>query len=241
MLKIAICDDEKYFAERVQAYLNQYFTRIDRKVEIDLFESGEQLLELGMEVMKYSVAFLDISMDKLDGVTTAQKLREYSSEMYIVFITAYIDYSLEGYKVNAVRYLLKNNINLEDCIYECMDVILKRIEHTILRKSFTFKQGKKEILLERLLYVESRLHKLEFYVMEDEIKKYTMYGILNEIEKEMQECGFIRLHQSYLVNVRHIKKIVAYEAVLRNGQTLSIPKVRYRDVKNAFIEYKGRI
>lgn len=46
-------------------------------------------------------------MDDVDGIVTAQKIREYSSEIYIVFVTAYINYSLEGYKVEAIRYLLK--------------------------------------------------------------------------------------------------------------------------------------
>ena len=55
-------------------------------------------------------------MDEIDGIVTAQKIREYSSEVYIVFVTAYINYSLEGYKVGASRYLLKNNINFDDSI-----------------------------------------------------------------------------------------------------------------------------
>ena len=55
-------------------------------------------------------------MDDVDGIVTAQKIREYSSEIYIVFVTAYINYSLEGYKVDAIRYLLKNNTNLEASI-----------------------------------------------------------------------------------------------------------------------------
>lgn len=241
MIKVAICDDEKYFRETIKKHVEEYLRKKNMEFEIDLFESGKEFLESGIELLNYSVAFLDINMDELDGMRTAQEIRGYSSEMYIVFVTAYIDYSLEGYKVNAVRYLLKNNVNLEAAIYECMDTILDRMEHTILKKSFLFRQGEKEILLERLLYVESRLHNLEFYVMEEEMKIYTMYGILNKMEKELQEYDFVRVHQSYLVNLRHMKKIEDYKVMLSNGQTINIPKARYKEVKKAFITYKGRM
>lgn len=241
MIKIAICDDEKYFRETIEKYVREYLRQKEKVFQIDLFESGKEFVESGIDILSYSIAFLDVNMEELDGIRTAQKIREYSSEMYIVFVTAYIDYSLEGYKVNAVRYLLKSNTNMKDNIYECMDTILDRMKHTVIKKSFPFKQGEKEILLERLLYIESRLHKLEFYVMEDELKIYTMYGTLNGVEKEMQKCDFIRLHQSYLVNLKHIKKIEGYKGVLSNEQTISIPKARYRDVKNTFIAYKGRM
>lgn len=49
-------------------------------------------------------------------------------------MTAYINYSLEGYKVDAIRYLLKNNTNLEASIRECMDAILHKMNLVVKRK-----------------------------------------------------------------------------------------------------------
>ena len=103
--------------------------------EIDTFSSGKELLELGIELIQYDIIFLDINMDEIDGIVTAQKIREYSSEIFIVFVTAYINYSLEGYKVDAARYLLKNNTNFEESIYECMDSILHKMNFVSVKKS----------------------------------------------------------------------------------------------------------
>ena len=205
------------------------------------FASSKEFLELGIELVQYDIIFLDINMDEIDGIVTAQKIREYSSEVYIVFVTAYINYSLEGYKVDAARYLLKNNTNFDDSIYECMDTILHKMNYVVLKKIFKFNECEKDVPVERILYIESKLHKLEFHIMENKLNIYTLYGTLNELEKEMNDFSFLRIHQSFLVNLKHIKSVAGYKVLLSNNQELVIPKARYKDVKNAFVAYKGEL
>lgn len=241
MFRIAVCDDEKCFCETVKKYVENYLIKKEIPFEIDTFGSGKDLIALGKNIVKYTIIFLDVNMDEINGIKTAQKIRKYSSEIYIVFVTAYIDYSLEGYKVNAERYLLKNNINLEDSIYECMDSVLAKLKHFVFKRKFVFNECERNISLEKIVYIESRLHKLEFHVIEERMMTYSMYGTLNALEKELLEFGFLRIHQSFLVNLRHIKKVTGYQAILNNGQMLPIPKTRYRDVKNAFIAYIGEL
>ncbi len=76
------------------------------------------------------------------------------------------------------------------------------------------------------MYIESNLHILKFHVMEDDMKVYTMYETLNKFESKLAEDDFIRIHQSYLVNVKHIKNVVRCKVILTNGGELSIPKAR---------------
>lgn len=57
---------------------------------------------------------------------TAKYIRTITREAYIVFVTAYINYALEGYRVDAIRYLLKDNENFEDSLVECLDTIFIR-------------------------------------------------------------------------------------------------------------------
>lgn len=241
MFRIAICDDEKPFRDSEKKYVEKYLSEKEISYEVDTYASGKEFLELGIEIVRYDIIFLDINMDEIDGIVTAQKIREFSSEIYIVFVTAYIDYSLEGYKVGAARYLLKNSVNFEATIYECMDTIFDKMNFVVLKKNFKFNECEKEIILDRILYIESKLHKLEFHIMEDKIVVYSMYGTLNELEEEMQGLGFLRIHQSFYVNLKHIKNVSKGIAMLSNKQELVIPKARYKDVKNAFITYKGEM
>ena len=122
-----------------------------------------------------------------------------------------------------------------------MDNILHKMNFVVLKKNFKFNECEKEVLVERILYIESNLHKLEFHIMEDKLKVYTLYGTLNELEQEMIDFSFLRIHQSFLVNLKHIKSVAGYKVILSNNQELIVPKARYKDVKNAFIACKGEL
>lgn len=196
MFKIAICDDENLFTEELKELISGYMMEKGLIFEIDTYNSGEALVELGVRVVRYTVVFLDINMKKIDGIKTAKMIRKVSREVFIVFVTAYVDYSLEGYRLDVVRYLLKGNANFQSNVNECMDAIIDKMNYSVIKRKFDFKEGRKEIVLDRLLYIESNLHRLEFHVMEDDETVYTMYEILNVLDDMLSENGFIRTHQS---------------------------------------------
>ena len=242
MFRIAICDDEKYFRQDLQELVSAYMMDQGYTFQIDTFSSGEELMSLGMEMMNYTIVFLDINMNEVNGVTVAKELRKFSRETYIVFVTAYVDYALEGYKVDVIRYLLKDNNSLQNAVRECMDAIIEKMDYVVVKKEFAFHEGgRRAVSLERLLYIESKLHKLEFHVMEDSMKIYTMYATLNDIEKELDNKDFIRVHQSFLVNLKYVINVLRYKAILSNGEELVIPKARYKEVRDSFIAYQGEI
>lgn len=241
MFRIAICDDESFFTEELKQLISSYMMEKGIVFEIDAYGSGEALVNLGIEVVRYTVVFLDINMDKMDGIRTAEKIREVSRDILIVFVTAYVNYSLEGYRLDAVRYLLKGNANFQSTVNECMDAIMDKLNYSVAKKEFEFKEGTKEISLDRLLFIESNLHKLEFHVMENDMTIYTIYGTLNTLEGELTENGFIRIHQSYLVNKKYIKNVKRYKVILTNRFELPIPKARYTYVKEQFISFQGEV
>lgn len=241
MIKIAICDDEEIIRQMVRQHLTSYLSTKEYEYSIDLFESGKELVALGIGILQYQIIFLDINMDDMDGVHTARKIRDVSEDIYIAFLTAYADYSLEGYKVGAIRYLIKNAANMQAAINECMDAILKKLNREEMKQEFHFLEGDKLLSPHRILYVESKLHKLEFYIMEDSLKIYHMYETLDKWEKEFQNADFLRTHQSYLVNLRYIEKLGKNCLILTNGVELTVPKSRYKYVKDALIAYKGEI
>ena len=159
MLQIAICDDEQFYQEKIQRLLEACLKRRSLPYEIHLFGSGEEFLAENENRVKYHIVFMDINMNEVDGIQTAMEIRAFHSHTYIVFITAFINYALEGYKVNAVRYIMKDA--LDGAIEECMDAILQRME--VARVTFSFLEGEKSLYTDNLLYVESRKHKSLFY------------------------------------------------------------------------------
>lgn len=240
-VRIAVCDDEKQFRTRISDFAADYMKRKDISYDIDLYASGNEFVEQGIEMAKYQIIFLDINMDNMDGIATAKRIREVDRDIFIVFVTAFINYTLEGYKVDAVRYLLKDNAAFAPAMEECMDAIMQKMKYVLVKREIAFREGKKTVALNRILYVESRLHTLIFHVMEDELREYTLYDTLDRMEGDFSEYHFLRIHQSYLVNLEHLAGLKRYEARLNNGIVLSIPKARYRQVAEAFAEFKGEI
>ena len=78
-------------------------------------------------------------------------------------------------------------------------------------------------------------------VKDQEQSRILAVSLADELEKELQGNDFIRIHQSYLVNMKHIEKVSRYEALLKNGIKLEIPKARYKFVEETFVSYKGEL
>lgn len=243
MLYIAVCDEEEYYREVLKEAVSDHLWEKGIPCQVDVFCSEEEFSLLGIGVTKYTAVFLDVNADGTIGIAAARKIRNISREISIVFVTASLDQVLEGYKVGATRYLIKNRNHdfFRSTIDECVESIIEKINYSVVKKGFVFREGSREISPERLLYIESNLHKLLFHVMEEGLATYTMYETLGKIEKKLEGNKFIRLHQSYLVNLRYIRSISRYKAVLDNGTELAIPKARYMQVKNAFAAYKEEI
>lgn len=239
MFKIAICDDEDFYRNHMYQMLTAYMDKRDIPYEIVTFSSGMEFLELGIEIRNFNIVFLDIYMPKLDGMKTAEKIRSLSKEVFIVFITVVDTFVFEGYKVDAFRYILKNDIHYDKCIYECMDAVFAKKAYITIKRTFNFIEGTKPVLLDKILYVESSLHKLKFYILEDVLNSYTLYKTLNELEKEFAGMNFIRIHQSFLVNMKYITSITRYKVLLKNNLSINIPRSRYKHVAEVYAAYKG--
>lgn len=241
MFYIAICDDEEYFCERERQLILKYMTKKAYNCKIDMFHSGKEILKLKESVSQYDMIFLDINMEEIDGIETAKEIRKVAKDVYIVFITAFITYALEGYKVDAVRYLLKDDDCLEKAINECMETILRKMDYEEHKMIFKFQEGKKEICLEDVIYIESNLHKLIFHMVGKDAVKYTMYAKLDEMNELLQGTGFCRIHKSYLVNFKYVESVERYKAELLDGRSLGISKARYLDTRNEFVCYRSDI
>ncbi|MCM1467161.1 MAG: LytTR family DNA-binding domain-containing protein [Alistipes sp.] len=241
MIRIAVCDGDELFRASLKGYIGKYLSERNVEQDMDFFASGEELLDLGIELARYDIVFLEITGKKKNGIETAMRIRECRSDIYIAAMADSMKYSTDGYRADIIRYLLKNGSDFEELVRECLRAVFEKMSRVTPGIKLPFRECEKDVLVERIFYVESRLHTLEFYIMEESIKKYTMYGTLNALEQDMREFHFVRIHQSYLVNLRHIRNVSAYKVILNNDQELKIPKTRYKAVKQAFLEYRGEI
>ena len=241
MLKIAICDDEIIFGEKLQKMISDYMENHHLSFEIEMFHSGTSFTDLDMEMSKFQIVFLDINMKGLNGVQTAAKIRKYCKETFIVFVTAYIEYTLEGYKVEAIRYILKNNPQLVQAVNESLDTICEKMNCSVKVQSFSFREGERKLPLDRIAYIETEVHTLVFHVLEQDYVCYHYRDTLGNMETQLKAYGFWRTHQSYLVNKKYIKKLSAYNAYMVNGEILPVAKQRFHYIREQYARYRGEM
>ena len=243
MLHIAVCDDEKLFADKIMEIIDEYLFSKNIVHKIDCFSSGEQFIELKEEMKKYDVVFMDINMENMDGIETAKAMRAICPKIFLVFVTAFINYTLDGYKVEAIRYVLKDYESMADNIKEALDTIIDKMSMDVKGITYHFVDGEsKRVLLNYVMYIENDLHKISFHLMEKGTEKvYALYKKLDEIEADFGSEDLVRTHQSFLVNMQYASSVRRYVVTLENGVEIAISKQRYKQTKESFIKAKGVI
>ena len=162
-------------------------------------------------------------------------------DTFIVFVTAFINYTLDGYKVEAIRYVLKDNYHLKDNVNEALDVIISKMNKVTRYIEYEFNVGVRRLYPENIIYVESNLHKLIFHVNMDNENTYSIYKKLDDVESDLSDNYMCRIHKSYLVNIRYVKHLERYSIQMYNNIILPVAQKKYMAVKLRFSQVKGDI
>ncbi len=225
-MKIAICDDSREDRDALRALLEA----CGHGFEIRDYGSGAELYADMEYVRECGIVFLDINMEGMDGLEAAGRIKAECPKVHIVLVTAYVNYALDGYKVKASRFLLKDD--LERTLPECVEDILR--EERVVE--FDFVEGNVRLRVDDIIYIETSRHKNVFYAAGE---TYSIYKKMDELEVELAGMGFVRIHQSFLINMRYIGKLGSYVMVLTTGKEISVPKSRYPEVKRQYTLFKG--
>jgi DNA-binding LytR/AlgR family response regulator len=105
MIRIAIVEDDRHDREALKKCLNRYEKENQVKFTVTEFQDGEDIVT--DYTASYDLIILDIEMAFLNGMKAAEKIRELDTNVIIIFITNMPQYAIQGYKVNALDYILK--------------------------------------------------------------------------------------------------------------------------------------
>lgn len=226
-IKVAVVENETVFLEELRHYLEEWCTKGEgRELEIKVFQSGEEILT---EPLDANILFMDIQLEgRINGIETAKLLRETNYKQKLVFMTSYSEYALEGYKVEAMDYLLKP-VSYED-IHACMDKLLKYLSNGYY--TCRMKEAIVRIPYNKIRYCFSALHNVEFFT-EDGIYRQT--GSLEKL-KHVLPPQFIRCHRTAIINLNHVTGMKGNQAFMSDGVVIPVSNTYIAAVRDAYLE-----
>lgn len=201
-LTCIIADDEPLALQLIKSYVEK---TPGLKLENTFSSSADAFLY--MQQNKPDMAFLDIQMPDIDGISLADSIKE--SRTKVIFITAFPQYALQGYKVNAVDYLLKP-VSYKDFL-ESVAKVSKLFENSNTNKlpdNIFLKCDYKlvRIKLNDILYLEGLKDYIKVYLSK-ESKPLIATLTMTVAESNLPKDNFIRIHKSFIVNKEKIESI----------------------------------
>lgn len=227
-MRIAVCDDEEKFQIPIRDMILKFYNSLD--VVVDTFSDGRKLLER-YDANPYDVLFLDIEMPAMDGITLAKKLRERSENVFLVFLTGHVEYALEGYEVNALRYLTKPV--KEDKLREVLKHVMEKstCKHQLMLKS----DGEDlRLNVSDIQYFEAQNQYVMVYTTQS---SHLVRANLGDFEEQLKNDGFFRIHRSYLISLAKVKKIVKSDVIMEGGAGLPISRNNIKPLKDALYSF----
>lgn len=239
MLSILICDDDLEMVGTMHSIVESVLQESDKKARIRSFTDASRISD--QLLSGCDIALLDVDFERAgyNGMDVARRLRTMRSDAVIIFVTNFIEYAPEGYEVQAFRYVLKRDIDSD--LKPNLLLALKNLNRETLPIQVNGEII--NLILDDILYLEVRQHNVTAVMRqqtpEKEQMEYSFYASLSELDQRLEPLGFLRIHKSYLVNMKYIKKFQCREALLIGGIALRVGEKSYAENKQKYLLWKG--
>lgn len=234
MYRIAICDDELTSLALNKSLTEHILSEEGIPYEISTFVDMNEMIKIVTSDTKpYDVLLSDILTTGMNGIEAAEKLRELGEKMAIIFISSTADFALDGYRVNALRYLQKP-VNVE----RLREGLLKAYSETRKKGQLIITVADKvyRVAYSDILYLESRARDVCLYLKEGSLIARMKFS---EAQKLLPDQMFVKCHRSYIVNIKYVVKVERYQATMGNQLQVPISQAQFNDTKKQFLQFKS--
>ncbi|MBN1300562.1 MAG: response regulator [Melioribacteraceae bacterium] len=243
-LKCIIIDDEKLARDIVINYLS---FQDDIEIVCECKNGFEGIKAI--QEHKPDIAFLDIQMPKINGFEMLELIDE---PPLIIFTTAFDQYAIKAFEINAVDYLLKpfSKDRFDDALNRARNSIPEKLRQDEKIKKLRENIDSKIEYLNRVIIKDRSnikiipVQEIDYIIAQDDYveihakgEKYLKQRTMKYYEDHLEPDQFYRIHRSYIININSLKNIEllqkdSYYAVLKDNTKLAISKTGYTKIKN---------
>lgn len=232
MIKIAIVEDEAAVRDQLTDYVRRYTRQYGTEFEVTCFTDGDEILENYRPA--FDIIFLDVEMKRLNGMETAQRIRELDDDVLLIFITNMAQYAIKGYSVGALDYVLKPvpYFAFSQQLQKAVNQLARRARHYL---AVPVDGGMRRLDTAAIYYMESDGHKVCFYTEDGD---FIAPGALKAFEEKLANRPFARCNSGYLVNLAQVRGVQQSEVQV-GPHTLQISRPRRKAFLAALADYIG--
>lgn len=234
MFRILIFEDNPEEQATLRAHLERYATEHGEDFQIAWLKSAVEFVE-GSETA--DLIFMDIDLPGINGMEAATLLRSFDQQTPLIFVTNLSQYAVRGYEVDALDFIVKpvTYYNFSMRMDKAMRVMRRTAGRNVVIQT---KAGMRVIPLAELISVEVLNHNLAYRAVgyDDALE---VRGSLASIERELEGGPFVRISNSCIVNMGHVRDIQGNELRMSDGRVLYFSRARRRPAMERIADYLG--
>ena len=237
MIRIGICDDEPNILEKLKEQVSKEFKRQEKEICINTFISGKEFLG-AHETEPFDVVFLDIRMPDINGFEVAKRMRGLFQKTYIIFITNESSLVYDSFDFQPFHFISKGS----------PEIFEERLSRVVKRLCIHISANKK-IIIKAPFGNEYSVDPISIISVESSTK-YVVYCFtdkpslkirqkLDEAMSALNTYLFARIHNRYIVNMRHIKRIdyPNFEVTMNNDRVFNISRTYKKELERLYDQY----
>lgn len=241
MMRVAICDDIREQCDEIKTIWEQSVD-CNFAYELQIFLSAEDLLQSYAQGMRYDLLVLDIKMNDINGMEAAKQIRQMDCDVKIIFLTAYDQYMRDAFDVSAMHYLDKpvDAVKLKTLFRQVIRAY--QDAHHAVHIPVINADGMEEtvkLFTSEIMYCESYNRRVTVRLTSGEV--YITRLKLGQLEQELRSRNFVRIHMSFLVNIKYMRRINRQQVVLKYQEkeyALPVSRKQKDLVEQAFLDYR---
>lgn len=233
-MKIAVVENEEKDIQVYKEYISKYQESTKERIEAVFFQNGiDAITDYPKEL---DAIFMDIDMPMIDGLETSKKIREKDSDVIIIFVTNLSQFAIQGYKVQALDFLLKP-IEYMDFKFE-----IDKIKRNTNRKGNDFiwvstKGTTIRLSFKNIISIEIFHHDLIIKTNLKDNPEFKFRGSLQAISEKLDNSMFARINNYSIVNLSYVKEIRKEDVILQDGTSVLFSRNRKKDFIDAFASF----
>lgn len=237
MINVAICDDDREFCERLSNYIEElYFDK--HNLLVDIYTDCDTLLER-IKTDNYDIILLDIEFgNNSEGIHTGNRIRDEILNDYIqiIYISAKSDYAMKLFDSRPLNFLTKPIDKRE--LYKSMNKAIKLCNDCVGVLKFKISGEYFKLMTKDIIYVTKKLRKIQIVTKSG---NYEYYGKLEDIDKQLSNVHFVKVHKGVIVNVSCIKAYRRDGITLVTGELLPVSRTYKENVKKIVADWGERL